>query len=83
MFGQMSLDADDGDLSSSSPRDRLKNVVQYGDHFNKTCSGTSLNGTELQAIWRRAIRKCQSNSLKRFLQEGNLSSIHVNEGKSS
>ncbi|XP_020245746.1 protein STICHEL-like 2 isoform X2 [Asparagus officinalis] len=74
-------DGDLRDLSISSQRDSLKNNVCDGDQCGKLCSVDHCNGIELETVWRRALRKCQSKSLKSFLQkEGNLSSIHVNEG---
>lgn len=73
---------DDKVSSISSPRGSLKSLACYTCNHNKSnCSERHCSRKKLENIWREALIKCQSNSLKNFLhKEGCLSSVYVSEG---
>ncbi|KAL6973116.1 hypothetical protein U1Q18_027294 [Sarracenia purpurea var. burkii] len=73
-------DSDFGNTSSMG--ESLKHLVTSACHNNESCKVGMHDGKEtLESIWKRAIEKCQSNSLKNFLRkQGKLSSICFNQG---
>ncbi|XP_077227862.1 protein STICHEL-like 2 isoform X2 [Tasmannia lanceolata] len=73
----------DGLCSTSSAMENLKHSSSYVHSHNDSYHSEIHSDTsrELETIWRRTIEKCQSNTLRRFLQkEGKLSSVCVNQG---
>ncbi|KAJ4790582.1 DNA polymerase III subunit gamma/tau [Rhynchospora pubera] len=62
-------------------RDNLSSAICYAcSHDKSNCSERRCRRLKLENIWRRAVGKCQSKSIKNFLRkEGYLSSVHVTE----
>ncbi|EHA8590535.1 protein STICHEL-like 2 [Cocos nucifera] len=73
---------DDKVSSISSPRGSLKSSACYTCNNNKSnCLERECSRKKLENIWKEALTKCQSNSLKNFLHKaGYLSAVYVNEG---
>jgi hypothetical protein len=64
-------------------RDNLSSAICYAcSHDKSNCSERRCRRLKLENIWRRAVGKCPSKSIKNFLRkEGYLSSVHVTEGE--
>lgn len=77
-------DTDDGICSTCLTEESQKHHLSRFCHDNKSQNlemHTDSN-RKLEIIWRKALDKCQSSTLRSFLQkEGRVSSICVNQGK--
>nr|DAD34374.1 TPA_asm: hypothetical protein HUJ06_005014 [Nelumbo nucifera] len=80
---QTTQEKDDGFCSTSSTGDMFKHSVSCfcGDNKSHNSEMHRNCKEKLEIIWKRATERCQSNTLRKFLQkEGKLTSLCINQG---